>query len=187
MSDDPRDGVTWFGVTSGRVTGILGLVVGVIVTLIGISQESAAGAVVGLLVGLLTWLVLLRPRVGTRGTDLLLRGIVSTVVVPLASIESIAIRQVLAVWADGRRYVNPAIGHTLREINRQRRGGGQVENIPVEQSKYADQVHEIILERSRSARRDGAPMGPVRREWAWPEIGALAVLVVAFVVALAVA
>lgn len=186
MSEDPGDGVTWFDATSGRVTGILGLVVGVVVVLVGISQDSAAGAFIGLLVCLLTWLVLLRPRVGTRGDELLLRGIVSTIVVPLASIESISIRQVLAVWAGGRRYVSPAVGHTLREINRQRRAGGQVEEIPVEQSKYADHVYALIFERSREARRDGAAMGPVRREWAWLEIAGLTVLVLAFVVALAV-
>ena len=186
MSEDPRDGVTWFGATSGRVTGVLGLVVGVVVVLVGISEEAVPGALIGLLICLLSWLVLLRPRVGTRDDDLLMRGIVSTVVVPLASIETITIRQVFAVWAGGHRYVSPAVGHTLREINRQRRGAGQVEDIPVEQSRYADHVHELITERSREARRDGAPMGPVRREWAWPEIGVLAVLLVAFVVALAV-
>ena len=160
MSDDQ---VTWFGATNGRVTAVMGLASGLVVLLIGVFQASAAG---------------------TRGTDLVLRGIVSTVVVPLASVENIALRQVLAVWADGRRYVSAAVGHTYREINRQRRGGGQVEEVGAADSKYAEQVLELITERGREARRDGAPMGPAHREWAWLEIGALVALLVAFVVSL---
>jgi hypothetical protein len=178
------DRVTWFDVTSGRVSGVLGLAVGVVVVLIGVFQASAAGVVAGLLVVLLAWLVLLRPRVGTRGSELLLRGIVSTVVVPLAAVESVTIRQVLAVWAGGSRYVNPAVGRSFREINRQRRAAGQVDDVPVAESKYADQVSELITERAREARRDGAPTGPARRDWAWPEIVGLVVLAVALLVAL---
>lgn len=181
MSDDQ---VTWFGVTSGRVSGWLGLATGVVIVLIGAFQASAAGIVTGLLVVLLTWAVLLRPRVGADDTELLLRGIVSTMVLPLASVETVIIRQVLAVRADGHRYVSPAVGRTYREINRQHRAAGQVDEIPAAGSKYADQVQELITERIREARRGGAPTGPARREWAWPEIGGLGVLVVALVVAL---
>ncbi|GAA1965377.1 hypothetical protein GCM10009798_27090 [Nocardioides panacihumi] len=181
MSDDQ---VTWFGATNGRVTGVMGLAIGLVVLLIGVFHASAVWVIAGLLAGLVSWMVLLRPRVGTRGTDLVLRGIVSTVVVPLASIENIALRQVLAVWAGGRRYVSAAVGHTYREINRQRRGGGQVEEVPAADTKYAEQVLELITERGREARRDGAPMGPAHREWAWLEIGALLVLVVALLVSL---
>lgn len=182
MSDDR---VTWFGATNGRVTGVIGLIAAVVVVVVSAVDGSTAGVLAGLLVGLVSWLVLLRPRVGMRGSDLLLRGIVSTVTVPLASIDGVAIRQVLAVWVDGRRYVNAAVGRTFREINRQRRAGGQVEELPVHESKYADHVQDLITERAREARRDGAPMGQVRREWAWLEVGVLVVLVVALVVAVA--
>ena len=182
MSDDR---VTWFEVTSGRASGVIGLVAGVVIVLIGVFETSVAGVLAGLLVVLLTWLVLLRPRVGTSDTDLLLRGIVSTVVVPLASVETVTIRQVLAVQADGHRYVNPAVGRTYREINRQHRAGGQVDEIPAARTKYADQVQDLITERIREARREGAPTGPARREWAWPQIGGLGVLVVVLVIALA--
>ena len=182
MSDDR---VTWFDVSNGRVTGVIGLAVAVAIVVGGILSASAAAIAAGLLVGLLTWLVLLRPRVGTRGTDLVLRGTVSTVVVPLASVESITVRQVLAVWTGGRRYVSPAVGNTFREINRQRRGGaGTLEAIETNERKYADQVGDLITERSREARRDGAPTGPARREWAFLEIGVLGVLAVVFVVSL---
>jgi len=185
MSEDPGAGVTWFDVSNGRVTGVIGLAVAVAIVVGGILSASAAAIAAGLLVGLLTWVVLLRPRVGTRGTDLVLRGTVSTVVVPLASVESVTVRQVLAVWSGGRRYVSAAVGNTFREINRQRRGGaGSLESVPIGETKYADQVGDIIYERSREARRDGAPAGPARREWAILEIGALAVLGVVFVVAL---
>ncbi|MDH2413707.1 hypothetical protein [Nocardioides sp. CER19] len=184
MGNDLDDRVTWFAATNGRVTGVIGLIAGLVIVLLGTFHTSLADVVAGLLVGLLSWMVLLRPRVGTRATDLHLRGIASTVVVPLASIESVNLRQVLAVWVDGHRFVSAAVGHTFREINRQRRGVGQVETVESNAPKYAEQVREIITERSREARRDGAPMGPARREWAWLELGALAVLVVVLVVAM---
>jgi hypothetical protein len=181
MSDDQ---VTWFEVTSGRASGVVGMVAGGVIVLLGVFQASVAGVVAGLLVVLLTWLVLLRPRVGADDTALVLRGIVSTVIVPLASVETVTIRQVLAVWADGHRYVNPAVGRTYREINRQHRAAGQVEEIPAAKTKYADQVQDLITERIREARREGAPTGPAQREWAWPQIGGLGVLVVVLLVAL---
>jgi hypothetical protein len=177
MSDEPHNGVTWFGVTSGRVSGVLGLGAGGVVLVLSVIDRHLPGIVTGLLVGYASWLVLLRPRVGMSEADLVLRGIATTVLIPLASIESVAIRQVLAVWAGGRRYVSAAVGHTFREINRQRRGAGTVETVGTHEVKYADHVQEMITQRSRTARRDGAPMGPVRREWAWLELGGLAVLV----------
>ncbi|GAB7006063.1 hypothetical protein JCM18899A_35360 [Nocardioides sp. AN3] len=183
-SDQQSAGVTWFDVTSGRVTGVLGLVAAAIVVVVGVVDAHVPGVIAGLIVAVLTWLVLLRPRVGMSETDLLLRGIVTTVVIPLASVESVAVRQVLAVWADGRRYVNAAIGRTFREINRQRRGAGTVEDVPSRELKYADHVTTMITDRSRTARRDGAPMGPVRREWAWLELALLVALVVAEIAAL---
>ena len=176
--------VAWFGATSGRVTGILGLVAGAVVVVVGVVDRTPAGVVAGLLGGLLAWLVLLRPRVGTRGTDLVMRGMVSTVVVPLASIESLVVRQVLAVSVGGHRYVSAAVGRTLRDLNRQRRAVAKVEDAPGAQDRYADTVQELISQRSRDARRDGAPTGPARRQWAWPEIGGLGVLLVALVVTL---
>lgn len=183
------DGVTWLAVTSGRVTGILGLLAGVVLVVIGAVDGTPAGVVGGLLVGVLSWVVLLRPRVGTHGSDLLLRGMVSTVVIPLASIDSLAIRQVLSVGVGGHRYVSPAVGHALRDLNRKRRRVDRLpldrtEDVPVAQDKYADQVVDLLNERLRAARRDGAPTGPVRREWAWPEIAGVGVLLVALVVTL---
>jgi hypothetical protein len=180
------EGQTWFGATNGRVTGVIGVIAGAVVVLIGIFQPSAIAVVIGLMIALGTWMVLLRPRVGMRGDELLLRGIVSTLVVPLASLGTVTVRQVLAVWVGERRYVSPAVGHTFREINRQRRDAGQVEEIKVGETKYADHVCDLITERSREARRDGAPTGPVRREWALLELAGAAVLVVALVVVLLV-
>ena len=184
MSEEARNvEVSWFDVSNGRVTGGIGLVVAAVIVVAGVVHASTAGISAGLLVALLTWLVLLRPRVGTRGTDLLLRGTVSTVIVPLASVESVTVRQVLAIWTGGRRYVSAAVGNTFREINRQRRPAGTFEPVETNERKYADQVGELISERSREARRDGAPTGPARREWALLELAALAVLVVVLVVA----
>jgi hypothetical protein len=186
MSEGVSSTVSWFGVSNGRATGVIGLVAAAVILVAGVAHASTVAIVAGLLVALLTWVVLLRPRVGTRGTDLVLRGTVSTVVVPLASVQSVSVRQVLAISTGERRYVSASVGNTFREINRQRRGGaGSLESVPGGERKYADQVGDIISERSREARRDGFPGGPVRREWAYLEIGALAVLAVVLVVALA--
>lgn len=179
--------MSWFTATSGRVSGVVGLAAGALVVVLAVVEGPApVGVVLGLLLALLSWLVLLRPRVGTRGSELLLRGMVSTVVVPLARVESVTARQVLAVWAGGRRYVSAAVGHPFREINRQRRIGGQLEEINPGKHAYADQVCELVVERAKQARREGAPEGDSRREWAWPEITALAALGVALLVVLLV-
>jgi hypothetical protein len=185
-----EDRTTWFDATSGRATGWMGLVAGAVVVVVGIVDRSAAGIVAGLLIGLLSWVVLLRPRVGIGGGDLLLRGMVSTTAVPLATVETVTMRQVLAVRAGEHRYVSAAVGHSLRDLNRQRRLAARSEvpepTIQTRRPSYADHVSDLITERAREARRDGAAGGPARRQWAWPELAAVAVLVVALVVALLV-
>ena len=65
--------------------------------------------------GALVWSSMLRPRVWATESDLVMRNMLDTVRIPLAAIESVVVRQVLAVGAGDARYVSPAIGHTLRQ------------------------------------------------------------------------
>lgn len=184
MSSESTATSRWFPVTSGRASGVIGLVAGAVIVLLALLESpSLTYVLVGLLVGLLSWLVLLRPRVGVRGTDLLLRGMVSTTVIPLASIGAVTLRQVLAIRVAGKRYVSPAVGHTFRYLNRQRRGGVGEENQPiVDTGRAADHVLALIESHIDEARREGAPADEVRREWGWLELGALGLLVVAILV-----
>ncbi|WP_028653279.1 hypothetical protein [Nocardioides halotolerans] len=141
-----------------------------------------------------------RPRVLVEGRDLVLRNMLSTIRLPLASIEEIAVRQVMAVRAGGKRYVCAGVGRTLRQAMkgsavqraRQEVGGLRGELAKTEGREpgmnYADfveiRVQELVNEdlarrgiKKRSAEAD-ALAEHVRREWAWPEIGALAVTTV---------
>ena len=49
------------------------------------------------------------------GRDLVLRNMLSTIHLPLAAIEEIAVQQVMAVRVGGKRYVCAGVGRTLRQ------------------------------------------------------------------------
>lgn len=188
MSAEP---VQWFKPTSGRVTGVMAVVAAAVVLVMAVAGRAPAVFAVGaLLFGLLAWATLLRPRVGLRGDTLLVRGMLSTVEIPVAAVDNVAVRQVLAVWAGEHRYVSPAIGLPYRDIARERRRpDGLAPERPGAEAAYAHHVGDTIIARAKHARSGGAPAGEVpevRRHWARPEIAALAVLAVAFVVALLV-
>lgn len=180
--------VQWFKPTSGRVSGVLGLVGAGVVLVVALMGRAGVEYVVGgLLFALLVWVTLLRPRVGLRADDLLLRGMVSTTVIPLASVDNVAVRQVLAVWAHGNRYVSAAVGMPYGDIARERRMGQRVpEEIPGADVKYARHIGDLVEDKARRARSDGRDAGEVRREWARPELAGIAVLLVALAVTIAV-
>ena len=124
---------------------------------------------------------LLRPAVRVESGSLLLRNMVDTNVVPLAAIDEVAVRQVLAIRADEKRYVSPAIGNSFFRTIRPRTGrDGQPE------LTYPEYVRDRILHLADGARRrTGSGEAPaVRRLWAWPEIAGLAVTAVGFVVSI---
>lgn len=165
----------WFDPTGGRVSGWSGLVAAVVIVIAGIVGGSAGVVVTGALIGLLAWMVLLRPRVGLRGRTLLLRGVLSTTEIPLGVVTSMTIRQFLVVWIDETRYTNVSLGRPLREV-RPKRG----EEVPPD--PYLEHLMELIRAHQADAKRWGDDTDGVRRSWARPEIGAAAVLAVAAVV-----
>ena len=73
----------------------------------GLGAPCAWGAAFA---GILSYAALLRPAVRVDSDALVLRNMLDTNVVPLAAIDEVAVRQVLAVRADEKRYVSPAIG-----------------------------------------------------------------------------
>ena len=130
--------------------------------------------------GILSYAALLRPAVRVDSGTLVLRNMLDTNVVPLAAIDDVAVRQVLAVRANEKRYVSPAIGSSfLRTIRPRTDRSGEKE------LTYPDYVRDRILHLADGARRrtGSAEVPPVRRQWAWPEIAGLVVTAVGLVVA----
>jgi hypothetical protein len=191
MAEEP---VERFRPTSGRVVGVvaLGLVAAVILAGILDHDEDLpvtmiAGAV---LFGALVWSSMLRPRVWATESDLVLRNMLDTVWIPLAAIETVVVRQVLAVGAGNSRYVSPAIGQSWRQTLKSTRGAAPrpaTESYPVfveeRISRLADDARAKLGVR-RYSDEQVALAGGVRREWAWAEIALLTVASVVFVVSL---
>lgn len=191
MSEEP---VERFAPTSGRILGLVALTIAVAVVVIGIVDREhgfplpvAAAAVV---FGILVWAAMLRPRVWVTEEDLVMRNMLHTVSLPLAAIERVVVRQVLAVSVGEKRFVSPAVGKSWRQTVRSNRSARR----KTPEQSYPDFVEERISHLSEAARaRTGVQIlsdeqlalaSGVRRAWAWPEIVALAVSSLAFVVSL---
>lgn len=153
--------------------------------------EAAAGAV---LFAVVSWAAMLWPRLSVTAHELVMRNTVSIVRVPLAAIEDVVIRQVLAVRVGDKRYVSSAVGRSRRKTvasdksrTPHRVGLGSVTNLPHDAGAkfdYADFVEQEIRNRMERAR---APAGitprtaeheqlttGVRRQPAWLPIGLIA-------------
>jgi hypothetical protein len=193
---------------AGRVTGIVGLVVVVGILAIAIIDPGSVPLVVvaGTLVGgLLMWASTVRPQVYVTDGDLVLRNMFDTIRIPLASIDEVAVRQVLVVRVGEQRFVSPAIGRSVRQALKSARASESDDTRPVfgpalggsspaqmqEGVPYADFVEHRLRDliefdrtnrgiRARSAEAE-ALGAQVRREPAWPEIIALG-LATAFLV-----
>lgn len=161
-----------FQPTSGRFGGVIGIVLAVVVAGIGVVDGGVVEVPwilpTAILVGVLSWTMLLRPRVWVTRDDLVLRQPFSTQVLPLAAIGSLAVGRVLECRVQGKRYVSAAIGRTVREVLRDR---AQPAGAIAERS-YGDFVERRLSELQEKARRrtGDADPGEVRRIWAWPEI-----------------
>ncbi len=175
----------WFAIVVG----------GAITALSVVGGFAPVPLAVGVLLVLLAWVALLRPRVGITGSELVMRGLVSTLTLPLAAVESVTVRQVLAVWVAGKRYVSAAVGHSYRDIVRARRLPSRGEAAPVKTVAYADHIADIVTDRARAAREEAGVRARsseqadlargVHRSWAWPEIAALVLVGAGLVAALA--
>jgi len=188
-----------FTVWSSRIVGVLGLVALAGFALLGVTGvggdfHPAAYAVCGL-IGVLVWVAVLRPAVAIEGDRLVLRNPLSTTRIPLAAIEQVAIRRWLAVLVGDRRYTNAGISRTRRQGVRDDQRG-DVTGMEISALSYGAIVERRIQKRAEDARtsrgiklysdEQGTLAADVRREWAWPEIAALALLAVAVVVTLLV-
>jgi hypothetical protein len=192
MAEEP---VERFRPTSGRVLGVLALVLAAAM-IVNASLDHSGGypfAVVSALVafGVLVWAAMLRPGVWATRNDLVLRNMLHTVSIPLAAIETVVVRQVLAVSAGERRYVSPAVGKSWRQAMRSSRAAqvpGATESYPAFVEDRISRLAEDARARLGVARLSDEQLAlaeGVRRSLAWPEIVALAVSVTVLVLALA--
>jgi hypothetical protein len=183
------ESVQWFRPTSGRVVGGLGVAAAAAVVVLALVDWSASAslptAVGATLAGVLVWAAMLRPRVGLTGSTLVLRTMFETVHVPLAAIEQLVVRQFLAVRVGERRFVCPALGHSMRALMRaaskEKRGSGLRTPEPVTELKYADMVEQQIRAAAEEARAvagvslmsdEQLALGAgVRRDRAWLVLG----------------
>jgi hypothetical protein len=211
--------VQTFSATNGRATGVIGLVMAATVAALFAAAGELSVAVPGVLgcafAAVLVWAALLRPRVSATAQELRMRTFGEDVTIPLASIDTVAVRRYLVVRSGGVKYICPAISRSLRRTVRSEmrwQGGSQLlapglreGDLPasvrteVKGSKgvdYADFVESQIVHlanvdranrgiEARSEEEYELGSQVVRRR-AWLELGALAVLGVAFVVALIV-
>jgi hypothetical protein len=206
-ASDPA--VEKFAPNGGTVTAVVAGLVALAFILawaIDIHRVALWVPAVALLGSAVVWVSTMRPRVKVQDHELVLQNMVTTTYIPLACIEEVAVRQVMAVRAGGQRYVCSGVGRSMRsalkgsavENARQQIGGlrGELAKVREPGMHYADyveiRVQELINEdRMRRGVKKYSPEADelakqVRREPAWSAIailGAAALLVVAGVVA----
>lgn len=201
MGEDGRGQVERFRPTSGRITGVLAVLVAAVVAGLGVAYLDegfplwvVAAAV---LVGVVAWASMLRPALWVRdGEVLVMRNMLETVQLRLAAVEELALRQVLALRVADRRWVSTVVGRSWRKtITSGRRpgpssaGGGA----PVT-TAYPDFVEDRLRRLVEDARdsagvRPGSPEqlalpDAVRREPAWLPIALMLLAVLGLVVTL---
>ncbi len=188
-----------FHATTGRLTGWLTVVLAAVVAAAGLAYLDdgfpAWLIATAVLVGVLGWAAMLRPALWVRDGTLVMRNMVDLVEIRLAAIEELAVRQVLAVRATDRRWVNTAIGRSLRKtMTSGRRPPPVADGKAATGVKYVDFVDERLHKLVEDARdaagiRPGSPEqlalpDAVRREPAWLPLGLIAVAALVLLVTL---
>jgi len=183
-----EQGAEWFRGTSSWVWGALALLAAAIVIVIdGVDGWDLAVIAAALLFAVLSYVAIIRPRVGVEAGDLVLHHMYSTQRLPVAAVETVAIGRTLEATAGGRHYVSAAVGRSLRASFKS--------NGPRDpQKNYADFVEDRILHLADQARVEAgirreseeqfALAEDVRRTWAWPWVAVTGVLVVLLVLGL---
>jgi len=178
-----------FRPTGGRVMGSLASTAALLVVAIAVSDPGVVPAPVvagAVLLGVLGWASMLWPRVSVTADDLVLRTMVEYQRLPLAAIEDLAVRQVLAVRVGDKRYVSTAIGKSWRKAMVGDKPDTRKDaHKPITEVAYVDYVEQEIRNRMEQARAEAgvgllsdeqlALAAGVRREPAWLPIGLIAV------------
>lgn len=179
------------GPTSGTVSGWFGIVLGLVVLVVALTDRSFGDTPVlvsASLLGIaLVWTLLLRPRIVLRRDAMVLRNGFVDHVVPWGLVDGVTVRSVTHVHVGERRYVGTAVGRsTVRMVRDERQARTGSEPVPpgavAAGANLPDFLEARVAERLRDATRGE---GRVRRLVAWPEVVLVALPAVALVVALA--
>jgi len=188
-----------FAPNGGQVTGVLGLLVVAAFVGVWVSDRDSVPLWVlalALLVGVLIWASMLRPRVWVEPGTLVLRNMLDVTRIPLAAVEEVAVRQVMAVRVGEKRYVSPGVGRSLRQAMKGSAAQRVRSQLPGLQGLAAEgaaavepgmvygdyvelRLRDLATEdRTRRGVRVGSPeldalAGEVVRTRAWPEIVAV--------------
>ena len=208
--DHPRP-LERFKPTAGTFLGYAGLalalfavlyVVFAVHTLVGL--RIALGALFG---AVLVWVTQLRPRAAAYPDTLLLKGPLRDTHIPYVAIDEVALGQTLNIWVGDQRHVcigiGLSIGTDVRQRAKKQRHNSLLGTSRVgELSEKADiaapeqramsyhtfvvtRIEELIEQARKNAARGGATAVPVvRYTYAVPEIVALVLTGVAFLVTL---
>lgn len=184
-----------FRPTSGRVMGSVAVIAAVVVLVIAVADPGSVPVPLAAAVALfavLAWASMLWPRVSLTADDLVLRTMVERQRLPLAAIEDLAVRQVLAVRVGDKRYVSSALGKPLRKALGI--GTRKDDDKPASEVDYVDHVEQQIRDRMEQARaRAGVALlsdeqlalaAGVRREPAWLPIALISGAALALVIAI---
>ena len=186
-----------FAPNGGTAIGVMGGLVAsafVVAWIVDIDRVPLWVPAVAVLGALVVWISAVRPRVRVQNHELVLRNMLTTTYLPLASIEEVAVRQVMAVRAGGKRYVCAGAGRSMRqamrgssvERAREQMGGlrGELARVREPGMHYADfvelRVQELVNEdRMRRGVGKYSPeadrlAGQVRRELSWHVVALLA-------------
>jgi hypothetical protein len=204
--------LTRFKPTTGAFVGYAGLGVALFaIVYCAVAVHTVVGlriVLAAMFAAAVVWVTQLRPRAAAYPATLLLRGSVRDTWIPYRRIEEVALGNALNIWADGQRYVCIGIGLSLGTDMRQRAKKQREPSLlsssrAHEFSEKAEMAapdqtamgyHTFVVTRIEElvekARKDAARAGDgtepplVRHSYAVPEIVALVVTGVAFVVTL---
>jgi hypothetical protein len=201
-----------FRPTTGAFAGYAGLAIALFaVVYVAVAVHTVVGlriALAALFGAAVVWVSQLRPRATAYPETLLLRGSLRDTWIPYLRIEEVALGHALNIWADGRRYVCIGIGLSLgtdmrqrakkqREpsllsASRAREFSEKAEMAAPDQTAMSyhtfvvTRIEELVEQARKDAARSGEASAPpeVWQAYAVPEIVALVVTGVAFVVTL---
>lgn len=202
-TSDHEEPLVRFKPTTGTYVGWAGLALAVGAAVwMAVSVHSVGGLRVGVgavFMGVVVWVTQVRPRVTAYPSTLLMRGSLRDTWVPYVLIDEVTMGQTLNVWVGRRRYVCIGIGRSIGADTRQKmRASGQglfgthklasLGGAPAPQRAMS--YHSFVLTRITdlvaAARRHRDPdhLPEVRHSFAVPELAALVVSGLAFVVTL---
>jgi len=196
-----------FKPTGGQFVGYAGLV-GAALALgyVLLSVHTVTGLRVALgavFFGVVVWVTQVRPRATAYPRHVVLKNSVRDAHVPLEAVDEVAMGQTLNLWVGDVRYVCIGIGQSIREELKTRRrkqdvtgGGSRLTNLTLMaerastderamsyQTFVVTRLEELVEQAKRTPASE--PTRPAGYVVAWPEVTALVVTGLAFLVSFA--